>query len=123
MRIKLDENLSRHLKPGIEQHRHNVATAAEEKLLGKSDVDVGACARREGRMVFTLDLDFADVRKFAPGDHPGVVLFRPRSMGPAAVNSFILKFVRETDLEELAGCVTVVDPQRVRVRRPPSDAD
>ena len=70
-------------------------------------------------MIFTLDLEFADLRKFPPGSHAGVVLFRPRSMGPWAVNRFVLGFVKDTDLSVLAGCVVVVEPSRVRVRRPP----
>jgi len=117
-RIKLDENLSRHLKPKLLQHGHDVETVAEEGLLGKSDMEVGAAARREKRMLFTLDIEFADIRKYPPGDHAGVVLFRPRSMGPLTVNRFVLEFIRNTGLDELAGCVAVVEPTRVRVRRP-----
>jgi predicted nuclease of predicted toxin-antitoxin system len=123
MRIKLDENLSRHLKLPPEQRGHAVTTAAEEGLLGKSDLEVGATAKAEGRMLFTLDLEFADLRKYPPGGHPGVVLFRPRSMGPLAVSSFVLAFARETELSDLAGCVAIVEWNRVRVRRPPPDAD
>ena len=118
VKIKLDENLSRHLKASIAQLGHDARTAEEEGLLAKSDVHVGSVAKSEGRMVFTLDLDFADLRKFPPGSHPGVVLFRPRSMGPLAMNGFILKFAQDTDLSELIGCVAVVEPHRIRVRRP-----
>ncbi len=119
MKIKLDESLSRHLKPLLLEAGHDTATAADQHLLAKSDTEVGAAAENEGRMVFTLDLEFADLRKFPPGAHPGVVLFRPRSMGPAAVSSFILRFVGETDLADFTGCVVVVEPHRVRVRRSP----
>lgn len=120
-RIKLDENLSRYLKPELERRGHDAHTAAEEGLLGKSDVVVGDAARRERRMLFTLDIEFADMRKHPPGNHAGIVLFRPRSMGPLAVNRFVLEFVRNTDLGELSGCVAVVEPTRVRVRRRPLD--
>ena len=123
MRIKLGENLSRHLKGPLGDDGHEVVTTADENLLGKSDVEVGAAAKGEGRMLFTLDLEFADLRKFPPGKHPGVVLFRPRSMGPGAVGRLVLGFVRETNLEDLAGCVAVVEPHQTRVRRPPLDAD
>jgi predicted nuclease of predicted toxin-antitoxin system len=116
--IKLDENLSRHLKDQLLPLGHNVSTAFEEGLLGKVDVDVSAAAKGEDRMVFTLDLDFADLRKFPPGSHPGIILFRPRSMGPMAVNEFVLKFVRETELASLVRCLAIVEPQRIRVRRP-----
>lgn len=123
MKIKLDENLSRHLKAPLEQRGHDVTTVVEQRMMGKPDVEVGTAAKGEERMKFTLDLDFADLRKFSPGDHPGVTLFRPRSMGPLAVNQFALKFVKETDLTKLARCVAVVESHRVRVRRPPLDAD
>ena len=118
MKIKLDENLSRHLKEPLSHQGHDVSTALEEGLLGKVDLDVGAAAKREERMVFTLDLDFADLRKFPPGSHPGVILFRPRSMGPSAVNEFVLKFAQHTVLSRLTRCLAVVEPHRVRVRRP-----
>ena len=110
MNIKLDENLSRHLKDQLLPLGHNVSTAFEEGLLGKVDVDVSAAAKGEDRMVFTLDLDFADLRKFPPGSHPRIILFRPRSMGPMAVNEFVLKFVRETELASLC----VVSPSSNR---------
>jgi predicted nuclease of predicted toxin-antitoxin system len=118
VKIKLDENLSRHLKDPLLGLGHNVSTTLEEGLLGKDDVELGAAAKTEARMVFTLDLDFADLRKFPPGSHPGVILFRPRSMGPLAVNQFVLKFAQQTELSDLARCLAIVEPHRVRVRRP-----
>ena len=118
MKIKLDENLSRQLKGPLSQQGHDVSTALEEGLLGQVDVEVGTAAKSEDRMIFTLDLDFADLRKFQPGSHPGVILFRPRSMGPSAVNQFVLKFAQQTELSELARCLAVVEPHRIRVRRP-----
>jgi predicted nuclease of predicted toxin-antitoxin system len=48
-------------------------------VVGKVDIEVGVAAKSEDRMIFTLDLDFADLRKFPPGAHPGVMLFRPCS--------------------------------------------
>jgi predicted nuclease of predicted toxin-antitoxin system len=118
VKIKIDENLSRHLKEPLAQLGHDVSTALEEGLLGKVDIEIGAAAKSEDRMIFTLDLDFADLRKFAPGSHPGVILFRPRSMGPFTVNQFVLKFSQETELTTLARCLTIVEPHRIRVRRP-----
>ncbi len=123
MKIKLDENISHHLKPILIHEGYDVLTVGDEGLLGKTDVEVGAAAKAEGMILFTLDLEFADLRKFSPGSHPGIVLFRPMSMGPLAVNRFITEFVRETDLVPLSGCIVVVDPTRVRIRRPLPDPD
>lgn len=123
MKLKLDENLSRHLKQVLTALRHDVTTAADEGLLSKPDSTVSAAAKAEARILLTLDLEFGDLRKFPPGSHPGVILFRPRSFGPLAVNRFVEEFVRDTDLKLLSGCVVVVEPSRVRVRRPSLDTE
>jgi predicted nuclease of predicted toxin-antitoxin system len=120
MKLKLDENLSRHLKAVLEKYDYDVATAAEEGLLSKPDTLVAEAAGREGRILLTLDVEFADLRKYPPGRHPGIVLFRPRSYGPLSVNRFVEVFFQNTDLQGLAGCVVVVDPQKIRIRKPSS---
>lgn len=118
MKLKLDENLSRHLKPALIELGHDVLTAADENLLSHPDTEIARAAKNEQRMLLTLDVEFADLRKYPPGSHPGVILFRPLSLSPLSVNSFITDFVRRTDLEKLAACVAVVDPIHVRVRYP-----
>ena len=118
MKLKLDENLSKHLKPVLGSLGHDVTTAADEGLLSQPDRAVAKAAGSESRLLLTLDVEFADLRKYAPGSHPGIILFRPGTMGLRAVNRSVEKFVRETDLTPLSGCVVVVGTDRVRVRRP-----
>ncbi len=118
MKLKLDENLSRHLKPILIELGHDVLTAADENLLSRPDTEVAACAASEGRILLTLDIEFADLRKYPPGSHPGIVLFRPGALGPLSVNRFVERFARSTDLSALSGCVAVVEPHGVRVRPP-----
>ncbi len=76
MKLKLDENLSRHLKRRLSEFAHDVSTAAEEGLLSQSDLEVASAAKAERCMLLTLDLEFGDLRKYPPGTHPGIVLFR-----------------------------------------------
>lgn len=123
MKLKLDENLSRHLKPLLGTLQHDATTAEEEDLLSQSDRVVAAAAKREGRILLTLDLEFADLRKYPPGSHPGIILFRPRSFGPLEVNRFVEEFARGNDLKQLVRCVVIVEPMRMRVRRPPLDTE
>jgi predicted nuclease of predicted toxin-antitoxin system len=116
MKIKLDENISRHLKPDLDKIGFDVETAAGEKLLSCPDTSIAQACRRENRMLFTLDVEFADLRKYPPGSHPGIILFRPPSLGPVSVNVFILNFVKQTDLKKLKQAIAVVDGTKVRVR-------
>lgn len=122
MRLKLDENLSRHLRPALTALGHDVLTAADEDLLSRPDTEIARAAITEGRMLLTLDVEFADLRKHPPGSHPGIILFRPLSMGPLSVNRLVVDFMRSADLQGLAGCVAVVDPVHVRVRSPEKKA-
>ena len=122
MKLKLDENLSRHLKHVLIELNLDVMTAAEQGLLSKSDKVVAATAKAEGRILLTLDVEFADLRKYPPGTHPGIILFRPRTFGPMAVNRLVEKFIRGTDIHSLAGCVVVVEPMQIRIRSPRSKA-
>ena len=123
MKLKLDENLSRKLREPLRELGFDATTAVEEGLQGRPDTEVGEVASREGRMILTLDLEFADLRKYPPGGHPGVILFRPGSMGPRFVNRFVLEFVRENDVHKLERCVVVVEATRIRIRRPPLDTE
>ena len=122
MKLKLDENLSRHLKTRLNDLGHDVSTTADENLLSQPDTVVAAAAYAEGRILLTLDIEFADLRKYQPGTHPGIVLVRPSSFVPLTVNRYVENFVRDTDLEKLQGCVVVVDSTKVRIRRPASES-
>jgi len=119
-KLKLDENLSILLKSTLSRMGYDVRTAGEEELLGRPDIEIAAAAHREERVLLTLDLEFGDLRKHPPGQHPGIVLFRPRSLGPLTVNRFIEGFLKSANLEDFPGCIMIVDPSKVRVRRPPS---
>lgn len=118
MRLKLDENLSRHLKEILRALEHDVTTAADENILGQPDERIAEAARAEERILLTLDVGFGNITKFPPGTHPGIFLFRPASLGPLAVNRFVQDFVRYTDIGALKGCTVVVEPGRMRVRWP-----
>ena len=78
MRIKLDENLPASLAIDLRESGHDVETVPEEGLQGRPDTDVWAAAQEEGRFLLTQDLDFSDIRKFAPGTHHGLILVRLR---------------------------------------------
>jgi predicted nuclease of predicted toxin-antitoxin system len=118
VKLKLDENISRHLKPSLAAFGHDVATVEDEQLLSQPDTVVAAAAKVEDSILLTLDIEFGDLRKYPPGSHPGMIVFRPRSFGPLSVNRAVEEFVRSTDLESLASCVVIVEPSRMRVRRP-----
>ncbi len=118
MKLKLDENISRRLKPILEKYGHDVDTVANENLLSSNDVIIAHAASEEQRILLTLDVEFADLRKHPPGSHPGIIVFRPYSFGPDSVNKLIANFIRSVNLHDFSLCVVIVDSTHVRVRRP-----
>lgn len=118
MRLKLDENLSRDLAEALTSHGHDVDTVLDEELGGQADPVVMQAATDAGRMVVTPDRGVGDIRAFPPGTHAGVVVLRPLSQDPASIIALVDRLLDVHALEQFSGCVVIVEPQRVRVRRP-----
>lgn len=118
MKLKLDENLPRDLAGELSRRGHDVDTVLDEQLGGRKDPVVVQAATDEDRLVITLDRGVGDIRTFPPGSHAGVVVLRPVSQDPASVVTLIDRLLDAHDLEEFSRCVVIVEPQRVRIRRP-----
>lgn len=117
--LKLDENLSQAHVEFLNGAGYSAERVTDEGLSGADDGAVWQRAIAEGRFFLTLDLDFADVRRFPPGGHPGMLLLRPRNRGRDAVLEILQRVVGEQPLDTLAGCFVVADIHRTRIRRPP----
>ena len=75
MLIKLDENLPGEIAFGLSQLGHGVHTTREQGLAGHPDSDIWTTCQQEKRFLITQDLDFSDLRGFAPGTDHGYSLF------------------------------------------------
>ena len=117
MRIKLDENLPVRLAAVLGDLGHDVDTIADENLNGKSDREVWEAAQRETRFLITQDLDFSDVRRFAPGTHCGILLVRLHSPDRQSLILRVAEIVRQEDVSDWQGCFVVVTERKTRVIR------
>jgi uncharacterized protein DUF5615 len=68
MRAKLDENVPIEAAELLRAAGWNCETVYDEGLAGADDPEVGAACQAEARVLFTLDLDFADIRAYPPND-------------------------------------------------------
>jgi predicted nuclease of predicted toxin-antitoxin system len=121
VRLKADENLPQSVVELVRSRGHDVHTVVEEGLGGAKDSVVARAALDEQRVLLTLDQDFADIRAYPPGSHPGIIVIRldtpKRSLIRAAVSGLLARH----DLDGLAGCVAIVQLGAIRIRRPPGD--
>lgn len=100
MRIKLDENIPHSLFVSLTSMGHDVDTVPQEHLAGRDDRAVWNAAQETERFFITQDLDFADIRQFAPGTHHGLLLVRLRSAGRLAVRQRIEMIFESETVEQ-----------------------
>ena len=121
MILKLDENLGRPHVALLKRHGYDADRVFDQGLSGVVDAELWVHVKREGRFLITLDLGFSDVRRYAPGTHPGILLLRPRRKGRNAVSQVLRRVLAERRLETLEGCLAGADEARTRVRRPKTE--
>ncbi|MFN0134565.1 MAG: DUF5615 family PIN-like protein [Phycisphaerae bacterium] len=117
-RIKVDENLHPEVAEFLRSAGFDARTVAEQGHRGAADSALAEICERERRIILTLDLDFADLRRFPPERYAGIVVLRLGSLAKAhtlATVSRLSKMLRERPLE---GELWVVSETAVRVVRP-----
>lgn len=116
-RIKVDEDLPQAVAERLRAAGHDAFTVVEEDLSGASDDRVWEAAHSERRCLFTADKGFADARKYPPGTHDGIVLFRLPRESRLGYIRLLESLLAERELESLAGAIVTVSPDAIRVRR------
>ena len=118
MKVKLDENLGISHLQLLREAGYEAERVHEEGLTGATDEELWEHVLRSERFFITLDLGFSDIRRFPPGEHPGILLIRARSRSRRAVLDVLRRVLNELSLEEFAGCLVVADEEKTRIRRP-----
>lgn len=117
MKIKLDENLPSDIVTSL-NFGHDVDTVELEGLTGKKDHEVWESAQTAGRFFVTQDLDFSDLRRFAPSTHAGILLIRLKNPSRRNLNAKLEEILRLEAVATWAGCFVVATDSKLRVRRP-----
>jgi predicted nuclease of predicted toxin-antitoxin system len=117
MKAKIDEDLPVEVAARLVALGHDVQTVFDEGLQGSPDREIWEAAPREGRLLVTQDLDFSDVRRFAPGTHHGVLLIRLRFPSRLKLIARIEEIFVAEDVNRWAGCFVVATERKIRVRR------
>ena len=122
MRFKLDENMPRAARQPLVDRGWNVEDVHDEQLAGvDDDTLLGAC-HRERRILVTLDLDFADTRRYDPAKSPGVIVLRPADQSIRACMRCLEGAIRALATERVEASLWIVESERVRIRDHPTGA-
>ena len=116
MRVKLDENLPIQLKHLFTESGHDAVTVLEEGMGGATDSDVASVCLAEKRILVTQDMDFADIRMYPPGEHPGIVVFRLTSQTRDSLLKVCASLIETLSNSSPQGQLWIVESTRLRIR-------
>lgn len=103
MKFLLDENLSPSHVRTLRDLGHDVVSVVEMGLSGADDDLVRATAIEGGRVLVTLDGDFANVLRYPPDATPGVLRFRLHPPTEQAIDAGLRRAVARLAHLSLAG--------------------
>jgi predicted nuclease of predicted toxin-antitoxin system len=116
MRAKIDENMPTEAADLLRDAGWECDTVYDEALGGAEDPRLIDRCRVEGRVLFTTDLDFADIRTYPPSDQVGIVVFRALKPSRAAVLGLVRTAIPVLASEWAERRLWIVEPGRVRIR-------
>jgi predicted nuclease of predicted toxin-antitoxin system len=110
-----DENIAPDVVEGLRARGCDLRTAGEERLIGRSDVEVLERATSQGRVVVTHDLGFGRSTIIAGATFLGIVYLRPGHISAAFVLG-VIDALRESTVEVQPPFIVVAERQQSAVR-------
>lgn len=116
MKFKIDENLPIEFADLLITAGHQAMTVHEQHLQGRADpVIIDICAR-EGYILVTLDLDFADIRTYPPTQYPGLMVFRIVRQDKRHLIEVFQRAIPILVQEPIEGRLWIIEETRIRIR-------
>jgi predicted nuclease of predicted toxin-antitoxin system len=100
---------------------HDASTVLEQGWKGTSDEILWQRIQAEARWLITADKGFADLRRYPPGSHAGVILLRSVEENRRSYAELAATALERLNFDEIAGDVVVVTHRGIRIRRAPKN--
>lgn len=119
MRFLVDMPLSVKTAAFLRQTGHDAVHLREQGLQRLPDSEIAEKARKERRVIITMDLGFGHLLAFAREKFPSVVLFRIEDERPENVQRLLQHFMAVIEPEADAGAIITVTDAGLRIHRLP----
>ena len=116
MLFKVDENLPMEAVASLRTAGHDALSIHDQQMVGSLDPHVASVCQAEGRALVTLDLDFADIRAYPPGNYPGIIVLRPRNQAKPTVLQLLDRVLPHLETEPLLGNLWIAQETGLRIR-------
>ena len=116
MKFKIDENLPQEVAQLLNESGHDAATVFAQALSGESDPAVFEVCQREGRVLMTLDLDFANIQAYPPATSTGIVVLRLVRQDKRSILDLMERLIEAIENNPLSKKLWIVEEKRIRIR-------
>jgi predicted nuclease of predicted toxin-antitoxin system len=116
LKLKIDENLPCECADILRGGGFDADTVADERLSGAEDSTIADQCRSGGRVLITLDLDFANIRAYPPAEYAGIIILRSKKQDKHAVLTLVDRIALVLANRAPEGELWIVEPDRIRFR-------
>ncbi len=116
MRFKIDENLPVEVAHLLSEAGHDALGVFDQALSGEKDPTLFEICQREGRVLVTLDLDFANIQAYPPETAAGIVVLRLICQDKPSVLGVIRKLIPVLETKPVTKNLWIVEEHRIRIR-------
>jgi len=117
VKFKIDENLPAECASLLRDAGWEADTVGAEGLSGADDEAVARCSRQEGRILITLDLDFANPFTYPPAGTPGIVVLRPNRQDKLTLLGLLRRLIGVLKQRSPEQQIWIVGADRIRFRQ------
>lgn len=116
MKFKTDENLPVEIANLLQQAGYDATTVNQQGLGGSNDPTIFDICQQEQRILITLDLDFSDIRSYAPQNSAGIIVIRTTRQDKPYLLPIISSVILALTQEPIIGKLWIVEDNRIRIR-------
>ena len=117
IRFLVDEDMSRSTAEALNKAEFDCLDVRDLGLRGSPDTIIYRKAQEENCIILTGDLGFSNSLRFPLGSHKGIIIARfPNEMSTEKSNQILLDAITSIQ-EDLPGNLTIIEPDRIRIRR------
>ncbi len=114
MSFLVDMPVSPDVARWLNEKGYDAVHASQISLSKAKDKEIIEVAKKQNRIIITVDLDFPQILALSGARSPGIILFRGGNYSESEMLSLIARVVEKFSESELADSISVVDKTKIR---------